>query len=157
MAAGFPGSVSAYNVSDFHSCGLQATQSIATQVRNGSVDIGLVLGADRVRRDRKASPVLRDEYSNHREPYGSREAADLSELDLDDLGIPSSLQDQYRARTVHNFERAQISLIQDEKAIPHTALSSVYDQMKIEKVKKGSDRRIEGLEPATYEGVSAQS
>ena len=80
LTAGFPESLSAHTISGFRCCGLQTAQDIATQIRNGSIDIGIAMGADRVEQGRDALSLVDDVSLSPSEAVRPCESTHVGEL-----------------------------------------------------------------------------
>jgi len=122
LAAGFPNTTAASTVNRFCSSGLKATQDIANQISNGSIDIGIALGAEMmsVGGDRLERPF-------HPEILKTQEAADCmqpmgqtSENVGKDFNIPRESQDRYAAESYRRAEVAQKAGWFEDEIVPIT-------------------------------------
>lgn len=149
LAAGFPVTTSASSVNRFCSSGLKAVQDIANQISNGSIDIGVAVGAESMTSggDRLTRPFV-DEILNANQdakdcmlPMGA-----TSENVGRDFNISREAQDRYAAETYRRAELAQKAGWFDDEIAPIT--------VKVD----GKDVTLtkdEGIRPGTtYEGLS---
>jgi acetyl-CoA acyltransferase 1 len=120
LAAGFPNTTAASTVNRFCSSGLKATQDIANQIAEGSIDIGVAIGAElmSVGGDRLERPF-------HPEILKTQEAADCmqpmgqtSENVGKDFNISREMQDRYAAESYQRAERAQKAGWFDDEIVP---------------------------------------
>lgn len=123
LAAGFPNTCAASSVNRFCSSGLKATQDIANQIAEGSIDIGLAIGAEMmsVGGDRLEKPfsdlVIKatQEAADCMQPMGQ-----TSENVGKDFNITRELQDQFAAESYQRAERAQKAGWFDDEIVPIT-------------------------------------
>lgn len=143
MAAGFPNTAAASIVNRFCSSGLKATQDIANQISEGSIEIGIAMGAEMM-------SVGGDKLEGafHPEVLKCQEAADCmqpmgqtSENVGKDFNITREQQDRYAAESYNRAERAQKSGWFDEEIVP--IVTEVKDP-KTGEVKKVTLTRDEG-------------
>jgi len=120
LAAGFPNTTAASTVNRFCSSGLKATQDIANQISNGSIDIGIALGAEVMSAGGDGLAL-----SFHPEVLKSQEAADClqpmgqtSENVGKDFNIARELQDRYAAESYNRAEVAQKAGWFDDEIVP---------------------------------------
>jgi acetyl-CoA acyltransferase 1 len=120
LAAGFPNTTAASTVNRFCSSGLKATQDIANQISNGSIDIGIALGAEVMSAggDRLSQPF-------HPEVLKNQEAADClqpmgqtSENVGKDFNVTREQQDRYAAESYRRAEVAQRAGWFDDEIVP---------------------------------------
>jgi len=120
LAAGFPNTTAASTVNRFCSSGLKATQDIANQISNGSIEIGLALGAEMM-----SVPGKPMERPFHAEVLKNQEAADCmqpmgqtSENVGKDFNISREAQDRYAAESYRRAEAAQKSGWFEDEIVP---------------------------------------
>jgi acetyl-CoA acyltransferase 1 len=120
LAAGFPNTTAASAVNRFCSSGLKATQDIANQISNGSIDIGIAVGAEMMSAggDRLAKPF-------HPEILKNQDAADCmqpmgqtSENVGKDFNVTREQQDRYAAESYRRAEVAQKAGWFDDEIVP---------------------------------------
>ncbi|KAL2362757.1 hypothetical protein RJZ56_004340 [Blastomyces dermatitidis] len=108
LAAGIPYTAGAAAISRFCSSGLMSIQSVAYEIAQGSIEIGIALGAESMSKgpDRTPQPF-------HPEIMKEPDAADCmqpmgqtSENVGDDFGISREMQDRY---SVESFRRAEVA------------------------------------------------
>ena len=150
-AAGFSKSLSAHTVSGFRCCGLQTVQDIATQIRNGSVKIGIAMGADCVKEGRDALSLVDEVSLSPLEAVRPCESTSggSSERGLDD---PRNPQDQYAVQRVQNPEKAQACATQSQGFDAFTATSRAYDNRNTESDIQREEWSPQGFKPVMYEG-----
>jgi acetyl-CoA acyltransferase 1 len=121
LAAGFPNTAGASSVNRFCSSGLKATADIAHQIAQGSIDVGIAIGAEQmtIGGDRLDKPF--DEQVTAQ----SQEAADCmqpmgwtSENVSRDFGVSREVMDQYAAESFGRAERAQKEGLFDDEIVP---------------------------------------
>ncbi|KAI9741486.1 MAG: hypothetical protein M1818_004292 [Claussenomyces sp. TS43310] len=154
LAAGFPNTTAFSTVNRFCSSGLKATQDIANLIADGSIDIGLAVGAEvmSLGGDKLEKPF-------HPEVTKTQEAADCmqpmgqtSENVGKDFNISREQQDRYAAESYQRAERAQKAGWFDDEIVPIVA--EVKDP-KTGEVKKVTLTQDEGIRPGTtYESLS---
>lgn len=122
LAAGFPNTTAASSVNRFCSSGLKAVQDIANQISNGSIDIGLAVGAESM-----SAPADGMGQPFHPEIAKNQESADCmqpmgqtSENVGKDFDISREAQDRYAAESYNRAERAQKSGWFDDEIVPFT-------------------------------------
>ncbi|KAL3423959.1 acetyl-CoA acetyltransferase [Phlyctema vagabunda] len=120
LAAGFPNTTAASTVNRFCSSGLKATQDIADQIAEGSIEIGVAMGAEMMSAggDRLEQPF-------HPEVLKNQEAADCmqpmgqtSENVGKDFDISRESQDRYAAESYRRAEVAQKAGWFDDEIVP---------------------------------------
>lgn len=123
LAAGFPNTAGASIVNRFCSSGLKATADIAHAIANGSIEIGIAVGAENmsVGGDRLDNPIDPAVTSK------SQEAADCeqpmgwtSENVSKDFGVARPEMDAYAAESFQRAERAQKAGWFDDEIVPIT-------------------------------------
>ncbi|KAA8570797.1 hypothetical protein MFRU_011g01470 [Monilinia fructicola] len=143
LAAGYPNTVAASIVNRFCSSGLKATQDIANQIAEGSIDIGIAMGAEMM-------SVGGDKLEGafHPEVLKCQEAADCmqpmgqtSENVGKDFNITREQQDRYAAESYNRAELAQKAGWFDDEIVP--IVTEVKDP-KTGEVKKVTLTRDEG-------------
>lgn len=122
LAAGFPNTTAASTVNRFCSSGLKATQDIANQISNGSIDIGIALGAELM-----SATVDRLDGPFHPEILKNQDATDCmqpmgqtSENVGKDFNITRESQDRYSAESYRRAEVAQKAGWFDDEIVPIT-------------------------------------
>lgn len=123
LAAGFPNTSAASCVNRFCSSGLKATQDIANQIAEGSIEIGLALGAEMmsVGGDRLEKPfsdlVIKknQDATDCMQPMGQ-----TSENVGKDFNITRELQDRYAAESFQRAEKAQKAGWFEDEIVPIT-------------------------------------
>ncbi|TKA30139.1 hypothetical protein B0A50_02858 [Salinomyces thailandicus] len=150
LAAGFPTTTAASSVNRFCSSGLKATQDIANQITNGSIDIGVAIGAESMSSggDRLERPFVPEIMES-----GSQDAKDCmqpmgqtSENVGKDFNIVRELQDRYAAESYRRAEAAQKAGWFDDEIAPITVKVDGKDV---------TVSRDEGIRPGTtFEGLS---
>jgi len=122
LGAGFPHTSAASSVNRFCSSGLKAVQDIANQIREGSIEVGLALGAESMSAggDRLEKPF-------HEAIIKTQEAADCmqpmiqtSENVGNDFNISRATQDEYAAESFRRAEVAQKAGWFDDEIVPIT-------------------------------------
>jgi len=120
LAAGFPHTTAASTVNRFCSSGLKATQDIANQIAEGSIDIGVAMGAESMSAggDRLDAPF-------HPEILKNQEAADCmqpmgqtSENVGKDYNITRVQQDRFAEGSFQKAEKAQKAGWFDDEIVP---------------------------------------
>lgn len=154
LAAGFPNTTAASTVNRFCSSGLKATQDIATQISNGSIDIGIAVGAEMMSAggDRLERPF-------HPEVLKNQEAADCmqpmgqtSENVGKDFNVSRESQDRYAAESYRRAEVAQKAGWFDDEIVP---IETEVKDPKTGEVKKVTLTKDEGPRwGTTYEGLA---
>ncbi|KFY15215.1 hypothetical protein V492_02153 [Pseudogymnoascus sp. VKM F-4246] len=121
LAAGIPNTAGAYSLNRFCSSGLKATQDIANAIAEGSIEIGVAIGAEAM------SEVTGDAGKPFHADIvnASQDAADCmqpmgqtSENVGKDFNITRERQDRYAAESYQRAERAQKSGWFDDEIIP---------------------------------------
>ncbi|KAF6826049.1 3-ketoacyl-ketothiolase [Colletotrichum musicola] len=121
LAAGFPNTAGASSVNRFCSSGLKATADIAHAISNGSIEVGVALGAETMSIGGDALDQPFDEAVVSQ----SQEAADCmqpmgwtSENVSRDFGITREEMDKYAAESFNRAERAQKEGLFDDEIVP---------------------------------------
>jgi acetyl-CoA acyltransferase 1 len=109
LAAGFPNTTAASTVNRFCSSGLKATQDIANQISNGSIDIGIALGAELMSAsgDRLDRPFHPDILKNQEAADCMQPMGQTSENVGKDFNVSREEQDRYAAESYRRAEVAQ--------------------------------------------------
>ncbi|KAG0646309.1 Acetyl-acyltransferase B [Hyphodiscus hymeniophilus] len=120
LAAGFPNTTAASTVNRFCSSGLKATQDIANQISNGSIDIGLALGAELMSAggDRLANAFHPDILSNQEAADCMQPMGQTSENVGNDFNVSREKQDRYAAESYNRAELAQKAGWFDDEIVP---------------------------------------
>ncbi|TGO49935.1 hypothetical protein BOTNAR_0411g00030 [Botryotinia narcissicola] len=123
LAAGFPNTAAASIVNRFCSSGLKATQDIANQIAEGSIDIGIAMGAEMMsfggdKLDGAFHPdILKcQDAADCMQPMGQ-----TSENVGKDFNITREQQDKYAAESYQRAERAQKAGWFDDEIVPIVA------------------------------------
>ncbi|TGO13640.1 hypothetical protein BTUL_0066g00290 [Botrytis tulipae] len=123
LAAGFPNTAAASIVNRFCSSGLKATQDIANQIAEGSIDIGIAMGAEMM-----SIGGDKLEGAFHPDILKCQDAADCmqpmgqtSENVGKDFNITREQQDKYAAESYQRAERAQKAGWFDDEIVPIVA------------------------------------
>ncbi|SPO01525.1 probable POT1 - acetyl-CoA C-acyltransferase, peroxisomal [Cephalotrichum gorgonifer] len=121
LAAGFPNTASAYSLNRFCSSGLKATSDIANSITQGSIDVGIAIGAENM-------TVGGDAITDPFDPAvlsQSAESADCvqpmgwtSENVSRDFAISRAEMDAYAAQSFQKAERAQDAGWFDDEIVP---------------------------------------
>jgi len=121
LAAGFPNTTAASVVNRFCSSGLKATQDIANQIAEGSIDIGLAIGSEMmsvVGGDRIEAPFHPDVLKNQEALDCMQPMGQTSENVGKDFNISREKQDKYAAESYQRAERAQKAGWFDDEITP---------------------------------------
>ncbi|KAF2760652.1 thiolase [Pseudovirgaria hyperparasitica] len=120
LAAGFPVTTSASSCNRFCSSGLKAIQDIANQISNGSIDIGLAIGAesmttggDRLERPFDPEVLTTQDAKDCMLPMGA-----TSENVGRDFNISREMQDRYATESYRKAEVAQKAGWFDDEIAP---------------------------------------
>ncbi|KAK3312095.1 3-ketoacyl-CoA thiolase [Apodospora peruviana] len=121
LAAGFPNTTSAYSLNRFCSSGLKATADIAHSISQGSIEIGIAMGAESMTIGGDALEKPFDEAVTSQ----SQESADCmqpmgwtSENVSADFGISRQEMDKYAAESFQRAEKAQKAGLFDDEIVP---------------------------------------
>ena len=148
LAAGFPNTGGASSVNRFCSSGLKATADIAHQIANGSIEVGIAMGAETmtVGGDRVEEPfddaVLgqSQEARDCMEPMGW-----TSENVARDFGVTREMMDRFAAESFGRAEKAQNAGWFDDEIVPITTKIKGPNG----EVKQVTLTRDEGIRPGT--------
>lgn len=152
LAAGFGENLSAHTFSGFRCCGLQAAQDVATQIRKGSVEIAIAMGADCVKQHRDALSPAHDVSLSPLEAIQPYESTNLSGLGERGPDVPSTPQDQFAVQGVQDTEKAQACAIHGQVPDPFAAASSAYENDNSESDIQREEGSSQRLKPERYEG-----
>lgn len=154
LAAGIPITSGASSVNRFCSSGLKSTQDIANAIAEGSIDIGIAMGAESMSAggDRLEKPF-------HPEILKNQDAADCmqpmgqtSENVGNDFNISRESQDRYAAESYQRAERAQKAGWFDDEIVP---IETEIKDPKSGELKKITVTRDEGPRyGTTFEGLN---
>jgi acetyl-CoA acyltransferase 1 len=154
LAAGIPNTSGASSCNRFCSSGLKATQDIANQIAEGSIDVGIAIGAESMSEggDRLDKPY-------HPEILKVQEAKDCmmsmgqtSENVGKDFNITRELQDRYAAESYQRAERAQKAGWFDDEIVP---IETEIKDPKTGEVRKITLTKDEGIRyGTTFESLS---
>lgn len=148
LAAGFPNTAGASTVNRFCSSGLKATADIAHAISNGSIEIGVALGAESmsVGGDRLEEPIdvgvtgISQEAADCEQPMGW-----TSENVSRDFDVARPEMDKFAAESFQRAERAQKAGWFDDEIVPITTKVKGADGQETE-VTLTKD---EGIRPGT--------
>jgi acetyl-CoA acyltransferase 1 len=154
LAAGIPNTSGASSVNRFCSSGLKATQDIANQIAEGSIDVGIAIGAESMT-EGSDSP----DKPYHPEILKVQEATDCmmsmgqtSENVGKDFNVTRELQDRYAAESYQRAERAQKAGWFDDEIVP---IETEIKDPKTGEVKKITLTKDEGIRyGTTFESLS---
>ena len=120
LAAGFPYTAGANSVNRFCSSGLKAVQDVANQIAEGSIDIGLALGAESMSAggDRLNKPFHPDILANQESADCMQPMIQTSENVGNDFNISRVMQDTYAAESFRRAEVAQKAGWFDDEIVP---------------------------------------
>ncbi|KAK6507711.1 hypothetical protein TWF481_006133 [Arthrobotrys musiformis] len=125
LTAGFPNTTAAHVVNRFCSSGLMAIQDIAQQIANGSIDIGIAIGAESMTQNTKNTQP----FAASAEVSASQEAEDCkqpmgqtSENVGKDFNITREMQDRYSAESYRRAEVAQKAGWFSDEILPITTV-----------------------------------
>ncbi|KAF3904712.1 hypothetical protein ABW20_dc0100067 [Dactylellina cionopaga] len=123
LAAGFPNTTAAHTVNRFCSSGLMAIQGIAHEIANGSIDIGIAVGAESMTENSR----IREPFTLSPEVSANQEAEDCkmpmgqtSENVGKDFNITRERQDRYAAESYRRAEVAQKAGWFNDEILPIT-------------------------------------
>ncbi|CRK40225.1 hypothetical protein BN1708_008156 [Verticillium longisporum] len=148
LAAGFPNTAAASSVNRFCSSGLQATADIAHAIAQGSIAVGIALGAESMSIGGDALDQPFDEAVTSR----TQEAADCmqpmgwtSENVARDFGVTREQMDVFAAESFQRAERAQKDGLTTDEIVPITTKVKAAD---------GTEQTVtltrdEGIRPGT--------
>lgn len=154
LAAGFPNTTAASTVNRFCSSGLKATQDIANQISNGSIDIGIALGAELMSAsgDRLDRPFHPDILKNQEAADCMQPMGQTSENVGKDFNVTREAQDRYAAESYRRAEVAQKAGWFDDEIVP---IETEVKDPKTGEVKKVTLTKDEGPRwGTTYEGLA---
>lgn len=122
LAAGFPHTTGASTVNRFCSSGLKATQDIANQIAEGSIEIGVALGAEMmsVGGDRLDKPFHAEILQNQESADCMQPMGQTSENVGKDFNITREAQDRFAAKSFQKAEAAQKAGVFDDEIVPIT-------------------------------------
>ncbi|KAM5435770.1 putative acetyl-CoA C-acyltransferase [Microsporum ferrugineum] len=108
LAAGIPYTSGASAVSRFCSSGLYSIQDVANQISNGSIEIGIAVGAESMTKGpaRKPDPFAPEVLANQDAADCSQPMGQTSENVGADFNISREAQDRY---AVESFRRAEVA------------------------------------------------
>ncbi|KKZ65303.1 acetyl-CoA acyltransferase [[Emmonsia] crescens] len=120
LAAGIPYTAGAAAISRFCSSGLMSIQSVAYEIAQGAIEIGIAMGAESMSKGPDRTPI-----PFHPEIMKDQEAADCmqpmgqtSENVGDDFGISREMQDRYSVESFRRAEMAQKSGWFEDEIVP---------------------------------------
>ena len=120
LAAGFPYTAGANSVNRFCSSGLKSVQDVANQIHEGSIEIGLALGAESMSAggDRLEKPFHPDILKNQESADCMQPMIQTSENVGNDFNITRQMQDTYAAESFRRAEVAQKAGWFDDEIVP---------------------------------------
>jgi len=120
LAAGFPNSTPLWTCNRFCSSGLLAVQSIANEIAQGSIDIGLAIGAESMTQDGgSSSPEFDDIVMANQEARDCLQPMlQTSENVAEEFNIDRERQDEFAAASYQYAEKAQKTGLFDEEIVP---------------------------------------
>jgi len=122
LAAGYPTTAGASSVNRFCSSGLKAVQDIANQIIEGSIDIGVAVGAESMTQggDRLEKPFHSEILKNPDANDCMQPMIQTSENVGSDFNITRGMQDAYAAESFRRAEVAQKAGWFDDEIVPIT-------------------------------------
>lgn len=121
LAAGFPNTAGANSVNRFCSSGLKAVQDVANQIHEGSIEIGLALGAESMSAGGdRMKPFHPDILKNQDAADCMQPMIQTSENVGNDFNISRKMQDTYAAESFRRAEVAQKAGWFDDEIVPIT-------------------------------------
>src|SRR4051794_28775247 len=123
LAAGFPNTAGASSVNRFCSSGLKATADIAHQIANGSIEVGIAMGAETmtVGGDRVEQPFDPQVLEQSQEAQDCMMAMGWTSENVSrDFGITREAMDRYAVESFGRAERAQNAGWFDDEIVPIT-------------------------------------
>jgi acetyl-CoA acyltransferase 1 len=121
LAAGFPNTAGANSVNRFCSSGLKAVQDVANQIHEGSIEIGLALGAESMSAGGdRMKPFHPDILKNQDAADCMQPMIQTSENVGNDFNISRKMQDSYAAESFRRAEVAQKAGWFDDEIVPIT-------------------------------------
>ena len=153
LAAGIPNTSGAYVVNRFCSSGLKAVEDIANEIREGSIEVGIAIGAEFMTGGAEAVEPFHEEIMKNQESADCLQPmGQTSENVGADFSIARELQDRYAQESFARAEAAQKAGLFDDEIVPITT--------KAKDPKTGEEKvvtltRDEGVRyGTTYEGLS---
>jgi acetyl-CoA acyltransferase 1 len=128
LGAGFPNTTAACSVNQFCSSGLKAVQDIANQIRLGSIDCGLAVGAESMTfgGDGLTEPFADEILENQEAGDCMQPMGQTSENVSNDFNISREMQDRFAAESYRRAEVAQKAGWFDDEIVPIT--TTIKDQ-----------------------------
>lgn len=122
LAAGYATTAGASSVNRFCSSGLKAVQDIANQITEGSIDIGVAVGAESMSMggDRLEKPFHPEIIKNPDANDCMQPMIQTSENVGSDFNITRKMQDEYAAESFRRAEVAQKAGWFDDEIVPIT-------------------------------------
>ena len=122
LAAGYPYTAGASSVNRFCSSGLKAVQDIANQISNGSIEIGIAVGAESMSAggDRLNKPFHEEILSNPDAADCMQPMIQTSENVGNDFNISRRQQDEFAMESFRRAEVAQKAGWFDDEIVPIT-------------------------------------
>jgi len=120
LAAGFPETTAASVCNRFCSSGLLAAQNVANQIKAGSIDVGIAVGAESMSLNPDdGAPPLSARITNH--PIASQNSQPMgqtSENIAAQFGITRQMHDEFAAKSFQKAEKAQRAGWSDDEIVP---------------------------------------
>lgn len=148
LAAGFPNTAGASSVNRFCSSGLKATADIAHAIAQGSIEVGVALGAEQmtIGGDSLEQPFDEGILSESQEARDTMQAMGwTSENVAKDFGLTREQVDTYAAESFRRAEAAQKAGWFDDEIVPITTKVKGADG----EVKTVTLTKDEGIRPGT--------
>ncbi|MCJ1278288.1 hypothetical protein MMC21_006103 [Puttea exsequens] len=120
LAAGYSTTAGGSSVNRFCSSGLKAVQDIANQISNGSIEVGVAIGAESMSEggDRLEKPFHPDILADQNAADCMQPMGQTSENVGKDFDISREAQDRYAAESYQRAERAQKAGWFDDEIVP---------------------------------------
>jgi len=121
LAAGYPVTAGASSVNRFCSSGLKAIQDIANQISNGSIDVGIAIGAESMTEGGGGPRAFHDDILKNQDAMDCLQPmGQTSENVGKDFNIAREQQDRYAAESYRRAEVAQKAGFFDDEIVPFT-------------------------------------
>lgn len=136
LAAGYPVTAGASSVNRFCSSGLKAVQDIANQIKEGSIDVGVAIGAESMTQggDRLEKPFHEEILKNPDSADCMQPMIQTSENVGSDFNITRRMQDEYAVESFRRAEVAQKAGWFDDEIVPITT--------KVKDPKTGEEKEV---------------
>jgi acetyl-CoA acyltransferase 1 len=122
LAAGFPNTTAASSVNRFCSSGLKAVQDVADQIAQGSISVGIALGAESMSTVSGGAfrPFTEEIMKNQEAADCLQPMGQTSENVGSDFNITREMQDRYAAESYGRAEKAQKNGWFEDEIVPIT-------------------------------------